>query len=214
MPAKICPTCGKIITGRGRRGYCSDACKPTSVCRACGRTFSIHRRGSNPRHCSLACRYAPSNVINRFWSKVENSSGADCWQWLDWVDEAGYGRLSSKRNGKSKMTLAHRMAWELRYGPIPEGMDVLHHCDNPGCCNPAHLFLGTQADNNHDRASKGRNADKRGEKNGQHKLTWDDACWIHVFANQLGWTGAFIAECRGLGRTTVWNALSGRRWRL
>ena len=77
---------------------------------------------------------------------------------------------------------AHRVAWMLAYGPIPDGLSVLHHCDNPICCNPAHLWLGTQADNIRDRDSKGRQAtgvSRRtiksfGEKNGQAKLTRDN----------------------------------------
>lgn len=83
---------------------------------------------------------------DRFWSKVENSSGADCWQWLGGLCR-GYGEFGIIRNGKYTMVRAHRVAWELCRGPIPAGKWVLHRCDNPGCCNPSHLFLGTHVEN-------------------------------------------------------------------
>jgi hypothetical protein len=146
-----------------------------------------------------------------FWSKVENSSGADCWQWLGYINSDGYGAFRTKRNGKRTMKRAHRIAYELRCGPVPLGLCVLHHCNNPGCVNPAHLFLGTQADNIADMAAKGRNA--KGEKNGRHKLTWDEIDWIHVYANQLGWSNTLLAECHGVWRSTISYVLSEKTWR-
>jgi hypothetical protein len=144
----------------------------------------------------------------RFWEKVENSSGADCWQWLGHTKLKGYGYFNI---GNRISTQAHRVAWKLRRGPIPEGMCVLHRCDNPGCCNPSHLFVDTQAANMEDMVAKGRQASCEDRPN--HKLTWDDACWIHVLANQAGWTGAFIAECFGVSESAVREVLIGRNWR-
>lgn len=101
-------------------------------------------------------------LLERFWSKVDQHGEYDCWPWLAARDRKGYGwfRIASAMRG------SHRMAWELTHGSIPHGLCVLHHCDNPGCVNPAHLFLGTRADNNADRDAKGRQGAPKGDRNG------------------------------------------------
>jgi hypothetical protein len=86
----------------------------------------------------------------RFWAKVEKTDG--CWLWTAAKDRLGYGYF--KWDGKQGK--AYRYSWTLHNGPIPTGMCVLHRCDTPSCVNPAHLFLGTQADNVRDMDAKGR----------------------------------------------------------
>lgn len=93
-----------------------------------------------------------------FFARIRRDPDA-CWPWGRSLD---YGR--TKRNGRS--TLTHRIAFEFAFGSIPDGMCVLHRCDNPPCCNPAHLFLGTRADNNRDRDSKGRTRYPSGSSHG------------------------------------------------
>lgn len=96
------------------------------------------------------------SVILRFWDKVDQPYvGHGCWQWLAGKDKDGYGNLAlpGRRGGSIR---AHRFSWVLHYGSIPEGMLVLHKCDNPSCVNPVHLFLGTYHDNYHDMKTKKR----------------------------------------------------------
>ena len=86
----------------------------------------------------------------RFWRKVKHGSG--CWEWQGAKVRGGYGFFwDGKRNG-----VAHRYSYELAYGPIPSGKIVCHHCDNPPCVRPDHLFCGTHSDNENDKYAKGR----------------------------------------------------------
>ncbi len=101
----------------------------------------------------------------------EPNSG--CWLWTEAqkgryaLSHKGYGMIKWRGIGLS----AHRFSWEIHNGPIPNGMWVLHRCDNPPCVNPEHLFLGTALDNNRDRDAKGRKAPFIGETHGRAKLT-------------------------------------------
>lgn len=103
---------------------------------------------------NFLCQYTQRNPIN------------GCMEWLLSLDSHGYGQKSV--NGHNR--LAHRYAWELGHGFIPEGLCVCHKCDNPPCCNPDHLFLGTKKDNAADRNLKGRQACRVGERNPLAKL--------------------------------------------
>lgn len=98
----------------------------------------------------------------RFWSKVQKfgpvpkgkPSLGRCWMWIPQMEQNRYGCFTLN----NKSVTAHRVSWELHRGPIPNSLMVLHHCDNRPCCNPDHLFLGTQLDNITDCVSKKRNA--------------------------------------------------------
>lgn len=87
-----------------------------------------------------------------FWKHVNKRNADECWIWTGRLTDCGYGRVGYHR----KQWKAHRLAWALTYGSIENGMGVLHKCDNPPCCNPNHLFIGTQIDNMADSARKGR----------------------------------------------------------
>jgi hypothetical protein len=108
--------------------------------------------------------------LERFWSKVTRAKPSECWEWNSAKDEKGYGLFWLE--GQSRR--AHPLAYMDKNGDIPEGMQVLHSCDNPPCCNPRHLFLGTNDDNVGDKVRKGRQARNAGERCGTSKLTERD----------------------------------------
>lgn len=94
-------------------------------------------------------------LAERFEERVDRSGGPDaCHPWTGTLS-GGYGRIGEGGRG-CRILYTHRVAWELANGPIPDGLDVLHACDNPPCCNVRHLSLGTHADNMADMAAKGR----------------------------------------------------------
>lgn len=92
----------------------------------------------------------------RFWEKVDMAAPERCWNWYAAACPLGYGRFGIRRNPKTTILLSHRVAYVLAFGMIPDELDVLHDCDNPSCCNPEHLWLGTAAINLADMRLKGR----------------------------------------------------------
>jgi hypothetical protein len=100
-------------------------------------------------------KFSPKYII-KFWSKADRSEqSAQCWLWLGTKNESGYGYL--RMGGRyTRHWYAHRVAWILTNGEIPDGLCVLHHCDMPACVRPDHLFLGTRKDNALDRIAKHR----------------------------------------------------------
>lgn len=111
---------------------------------------------------------ADAPLEDRFWPKVDKSSLLGCWEWQGYRTEDGYGQVSDG----IRMRHAHRVSWELHNGSIPEGLVVRHDCDNSSCVNPAHLRIGTHADNIADKVARNRQA--KGEGNGRAVLTAAD----------------------------------------
>src|SRR2546429_469655 len=109
-----------------------------------------------------------SQQANRFWAQVEIRGPEDCWSWVGGKFQSGYGYFRYSR----KLLRAHRVAWLIAKGEIPDELNVLHSCDHPACVNPNHLFLGTDADNMNDKVAKGRaRGAKRGEMHHKARLT-------------------------------------------
>ena len=98
------------------------------------------------------------NLLERFMSKVELIPFHSCWEWNGAKNLQGYGRIQtgSRTDGSRFSDGSHRVSWRLHFGEIPKGLDVLHRCDNTGCVNPNHLFLGTARDNIIDCSLKNR----------------------------------------------------------
>jgi hypothetical protein len=173
----------------------------------------------------------------RFWSHVDKSG--ECWLWTASCTKGGYGTFSPTHATRE---LAHRFAYALTHGPIPEGMHVLHNCpggDNPACCNPAHLWLGTPAQNSADMVAKGRSltgnrhparlhpermqrGDRhylrlhpekhpRGERHPNAKLTEDQVREIRALAKTM--TQRSIARQYGLPEGTISRIILRRSWR-
>jgi hypothetical protein len=100
-----------------------------------------------------------AEIADRIWGKIDQRGPEDCWEWKfrNPSPVPRYGRVTiGGRSPNRKRILAHRAVWILTHGALPVELDVLHRCDNPPCCNPAHLFVGTHRDNMKDRQEKGR----------------------------------------------------------
>jgi hypothetical protein len=120
--------------------------------------------GSNHIRCVSGDEVFDQDFTERFWKKVTKSEG--CWKWTGQKDKNGYGVLKLHQ----KVHKAYRVSYEIATGKSPIGFCVLHRCDNPGCVNPDHLYLGTPADNARDRKMRGRGGNLKGENNGRAKL--------------------------------------------
>lgn len=153
-----------------------------------------HRNGPTPRP-----------VSDRFWPHVEKSEG--CWMWTASTWSFGHGRMSA---GGGRDTGAHRVSWEIHYGPIPDGLQVLHRCDNPSCVRPDHLFLGTHTDNMHDMITKGRNM--HGDQHTKAKLTSADVTRIRLLVRR-GAVQRRVARLFDVSPSTICEVVSGKRWK-
>jgi hypothetical protein len=162
------------------------------------------------------------SLAERLWSKIRKTD--TCWEWTGSIDGGGYGHLYSGVGGKGGTLLkAHRVVWELTYGSIPDGLWVLHKCDNRACVRPDHLFLGTHADNMADMKAKGRGVtgDRngththpercRGEAKGSSRLTADQVREIRVIGSAISLKK--LASRYGVGQTAIWDILHGVTWR-
>lgn len=145
----------------------------------------------------------------RFWDKVKIGQPDECWEWQASKYRNGYGVF----NAPPITRLAHRFAYHTTYGLIPRGMVICHHCDNPACCNPAHLFLGTSHDNAQDCIVKGRakRGDRRGERSGRAVVTADQVPLIRNEA-LAGLSHRTLARKYGLSKTQIGRIVRGESW--
>lgn len=146
------------------------------------------------------------NTPEGFWARVLKTD--NCWLWLGAKQARGYGFV--KYHGRQHG--AHRIAWQLINGPIPDGMSVCHHCDNPQCVRPEHLFIGTTSDNMIDCSRKGRLVDNSGANQGRSRLTEIDVVEIRTM-DKCGISQREIASKYSVSQPLISMILSRKTWR-
>ncbi len=159
---------------------------------------------------SDAVELSPTGRFRRgtpFWDRVDKRGAEECWEWLGARSSAGYGQIRID----GSLRYAHRHALALVGRAAGPGEVVCHHCDNPPCCNPAHLFVGTARDNAKDAAAKGRVHRSRGELSGKAKLTTPNVVEIRDL-HARGVQRRDIAERFGIAAATVTSIVARKRW--
>src|ERR1700743_1519207 len=154
---------------------------------------------TKPRHYSARRQSLQERLLG---NSVIVDSG--CREWLRSLNASGYGTLK----WKGECVLAHRQSYGEFIGQIPDGLHVLHHCDNRKCINPSHLFLGTNKDNVSDRVSKGRSGALRGERNRNAKLTTAEV--LEILSSTEG--DRALAKRFKVSQGNIWNIRKGGSW--
>lgn len=177
-------------------------------CRHCGKHIDFPearpgvKRVSRPKYCSDYCR-----LYSKVSQAPEQGPSGDCWEFQGGKHRFGYGMINMSGTKATEVTTAHAVAWEIANGPIPNGMFVLHRCDNPACCRPDHLFLGTHQDNMDDMKAKGRG--RNGSSHFRSKLSEEDAQRIKEDPR----SHYEIAADYGLVRQAVSSIKAGKTWK-
>ena len=199
------------------RKYTPRQPRVTRTCQHCDVSFSITAarfRSGDGAYCSPPCRKAAIAFSpERFWARGRKTESG-CLVWTGALNNKGYGQLTILY----KRYLAHRIAFELAKGPISNGMEICHRCDNPPCYEPAHLFAATHRENGLDMSSKGRAALQRHP----HLIRWgEDAPAARLNPDRVreirqqrksGMTLKAIAEIHGINLGTVWQVANRKTW--
>lgn len=152
----------------------------------------------------------------RFWVRVNISDDPkNCWEWAGSKTRYGYGEM---KIGKKAHYRVHRFCWELHHGPIPKGMFICHHCDNPSCVNPEHLFLGTPLDNVQDKMRKGRHRiasfpRPSGESHYKATLTWEQVREIRSLYTSSQNTLTELATMFDISIQSIFGIVNWLSWR-
>lgn len=199
MAEKVCQDCGSAYLARSNNAKRCPDCRERP-CEQCGMRFEVEPH--KQRFCSHACRAAQKADDNnaRFWEHCIERDG--CWEWTGVRMPTGYGLVSVY----NRQILAHRRAFVLANGrELKAGEFVCHHCDNPPCINPAHLFAGTPADNMTDMVSKGR-------QRNWSKLTENQVREIRADC-ELGEKYERLASRYGVSYSNIYHVATCRTWK-
>ncbi len=151
--------------------------------------------------------YRPRPLLVRFLTKIDVGMPDDCWPWTRDTDKDGYGKLQVKK----RPVPAHRLAYQIFRGEVPDGLFVCHECDNPTCVNPRHLFLGTSRHNIDDMVAKRRTL--VGERNHQAKLTEAAVVEIRRRCVVGGESMRAIGRAYGVSLAVIRRIVNGQAWR-
>ena len=195
---KNCLFCNKVITpliSRVKRGdgkFCSQHCYGKY-------SYKIKSKSCFKTLSSQEYFFKQISIENH----INN-----CWIWIGNCNKQGYGKLTSKK----KTWMSHRFSWMIYNGQIPPGLCILHKCDNPPCCNPDHLFIGTHKDNSKDMVIKKRNRDDRGSKHPMHKLNEQQVLKIRE-SIENGEQQSKLAIQYNVGPMTISNIKHRKSWK-
>jgi hypothetical protein len=146
---------------------------------------------------------------DRFEKKVEMIPFSDCHHWTAATNKFGYGKISVSKN---VWKFAHRISWEFSNGDVPEGMCVLHTCDNPRCVNPNHLYLGSHKDNAQDRERRQRGNQPKGSASGRSKLSADQVFEIRKLYCSGKYSYRKLGKMFGVDGKSIADIVNGRNW--
>lgn len=222
--ACVCRSCQCVFhmfrchVGQGKGIYCSRKCyrsgheKVPRICVGCGSSFLANQcdiRLNQAKFCSMRCRRATTTpLIDRFFKYVGRKLPNGCIPWVG-ANSNGYGVIGIGRG--SGNVQATKVSFEFFVGPVPDGLEVLHRCDNPPCINPVHLFVGTMADNMKDKMAKCRQA--RGETVGSAVLTEENARTLRSRYEHGDATVQELADEYGVTRHAIWLTIRRKNWK-
>lgn len=169
-------------------------------------------------------QFQHDTLEQRLWNQISKSEDPHgCWEWIGSLNKKGYGvggtvqgygyiTLGAGKKKKGQKFYAHRLVYALANGPIPDGLFVCHKCDNPCCCNPDHLFLGTNQQNMDDMIRKNRSPRRSGENSTNAKLTSLQVQHIR-YENERGVLQKVLAKQYGVSLTTISRIIQRKTWK-